>query len=175
MWPSSRRAFSPTRRPRGFPVERLQCLGRHHGRSCIRIPPALQGKPGLPHAPAGLQPRGLLSRVSSVWWPSVPGCGGRVGPRVEAGCSEEHTPGAGFKSRPGPHPGGCTQQVQPRLIHGARHLPSEPCPAGRLRGRHSVSREQHGVFGRLSDMADEHGQWSLAAWVASRPCHSVDV
>lgn len=110
----------------------------------------------------------------------------RGGPRCQGAAAEwghawrqaavRSTPrGAGFKSRPGPHPGGCTQQVQPRLIHGARHLPSESCPAGRLRGRRPVSREQHGVFGRLSDMADEHGQWSLAAWVASRPCHSVDV
>lgn len=32
-------------------MERLQCIGHHHGRNCIRLSPALQGKCALPHSP----------------------------------------------------------------------------------------------------------------------------
>ena len=32
-------------------MERLQCLGHHHGGNCIRLPPALQGKSTFPTGP----------------------------------------------------------------------------------------------------------------------------
>lgn len=83
---SSRRAFSPNLRPRGFPMERLQCLGRHHGRNRFRISPALQGKPALPHAPAwpsALRPAVLSSVCVVALRPRVrrqseAACGGRL-------------------------------------------------------------------------------------------------
>lgn len=58
--------FSPNFRPRGLPVERLQRLGHHHGRDCLRLSPALQGKApslqplGAQHCPPWSKRQGAL-------------------------------------------------------------------------------------------------------------------
>lgn len=64
-----------------------------------------------------------------------------MGLRVEAGCSEERTPGG---SSPGPAPtrASALSRFSPRLTHWARHLPSKS-----LRGRRSVGRVRPAVRG----------------------------
>lgn len=110
--PASQRAFSPTRRPRGFPLERLQCLGRHRGGNRVRISPALQGKPGR-------QPRGPLSWALSAWWPPPRGAGAEWGCVWRQAAVRSALRGVQVQVRP-----------PPGRVHSAGSAPASPTGLG---------------------------------------------
>lgn len=150
--PASQRAFSPTRRPRGFPLERLQCLGRHRGGNRVRISPALQGKPGR-------QPRGPLSWALSAWWPPPQGAGAEWACVWRQAAVRSALRGVQVQVRP-----------PPGRVHSAGSAPASPtglgisprspwAAAGPSLGRPCQARgERHGVLGRPNGVAAKRGR-----------------
>lgn len=169
--PASQRAFSPTRRPRGFPLERLQCLGRHRGGNRVRISPALQGKPGR-------QPRGPLSWALSAWWSPPRGAGAEWACVWRQAAVRSALRGVQVQVRPPPgrvHSAGSA----PASPTGLGISPRSPCPAGRLRGRRSVGRVRPAVRG--TGFWGDQMAWRLSVdgepsrLCRIRPCHAGDV
>lgn len=169
--PASQHAFSPTRRPRGFPLERLQCLGRHRGGNRVRISPALQGKPGR-------QPRGPLSWALSAWWSPPRGAGAEWACVWRQAAVRSALRGVQVQVRPPPgrvHSAGSA----PASPTGLGISPRSPCPAGRLRGRRLVGRVRPAVRG--TGFWGDQMAWRLSVdgepscLCRIRPCHAGDV
>lgn len=119
--------FSPHLRPCGVPMEGLRRLGCHHGRHCVWLSPALQGKSAFPVAPLAFsptlpRPRVYLCRGTQPW-SAMAG----EGPRVEAEYTEEHALCAGRLVR-----APCCPRLRgnsrPRLVCCTQHCSSVSPP-----------------------------------------------